>query len=186
MRGVMVRLCRVYPRVCGGTLDEWDVDKLVKGLSPRVRGNQRSGGTERQGLGSIPACAGEPKAATERGSCARVYPRVCGGTGVYNSAAPSSPGLSPRVRGNPRAYRYTAAAAGSIPACAGEPPKVRCRYGAARVYPRVCGGTLGIINRSINGDGLSPRVRGNLRLQDDLANRGGSIPACAGEPSPPA
>ena len=30
--------------------------------------------------------------------------------------------------------------------------------------------------------GLSPRVRGNQPLQVDTLDRGGSIPACAGEP----
>ena len=31
-------------------------------------------------------------------------------------------------------------------------------------------------------DGLSPRVRGNLEVQVQRHNDGGSIPACAGEP----
>ena len=30
--------------------------------------------------------------------------------------------------------------------------------------------------------GLSPRVRGNRRQQQNISHRGGSIPACAGEP----
>ena len=50
------------------------------------------------------------------------------------------------------------------------------------VYPRVCGGTTGGVEASIEGLGLSPRVRGNLRaaVEDGLPTR--SIPACAGEP----
>ena len=34
--------------------------------------------------------------------------------------------------------------------------------------------------------GLSPRVRGNLVIGPDMDVRAGSIPACAGEPMPPA
>ena len=51
-----------------------------------------------------------------------------------------------------------------------------------RVYPRVCGGTEGGTARILSPDGLSPRVRGNLRRakSDDCQDR--SIPACAGEP----
>ena len=50
-----------------------------------------------------------------------VYPRVCGGTRPRTGNGPPPPGLSPRVRGNPSPDRERAAAAGSIPACAGEP-----------------------------------------------------------------
>ena len=51
---------------------------------------------------------------------------------------------------------------GSIPACAGEPPRYGHNSASCPVYPRVCGGTPPI-----------PR-------QARMASR--SIPACAGEP----
>ena len=50
----------VYPRVCGGTLPIQVVIAMLKGLSPRVRG--------------------EPSTVTAAVSNLRVYPRVCGGT----------------------------------------------------------------------------------------------------------
>ena len=50
-----------------------------------------------------------------------VYPRVCGG--------------------NPAPPFVRAAAAGSIPACAGEPITVKGGCTIGTVYPRVCGGT---------------------------------------------
>ena len=70
----------------------------------------------------------------------------------------------------------------SIPACAGEPFRVRPRCSIRKVYPRLCGGTgcgRGIHHR---GRGLSPPVRGNPEVAalDALHTR--SIPACAGEP----
>ena len=55
---------------------------------------------------------------------------------------------------------------------------------SSRVYPRVCGGTEPSPAGGCVMQGLSPRVRGNL---DGILHRlsdGGSIPACAGEPSP--
>ena len=92
----------VYPRVCGGTAEVIARNAFRVGLSPRVRGNQGRAGDSYAGLGSIPACAGEPGVngieVELHGSipaCAGepvprslslaailVYPRVCGGTGV--------------------------------------------------------------------------------------------------------
>ncbi len=51
------------------------------------------------------------------------------------------------------------------------------------VYPRVCGGTDQFPQYAPHQDGLSPRVRGNLRGGCRYRHRAGSIPACAGEPS---
>ena len=52
------------------------------------------------------------------------------------------------------------------------------------VYPRVCGGTnLRPDSPALNW-GLSPRVRGNLPTDQHPLGCIGSIPACAGEPSP--
>ena len=72
------------------------------------------------------------------------------------------------------------------------------------VYPRVCGGTQRQCRNDSDAGGLSPRVRGNLRLAPFKSSRDaglsprvrgnryyavsdlaamGSIPACAGEPS---
>ena len=51
------------------------------------------------------------------------------------------------------------------------------------VYPRVCGGT-GVGEEDIMAAaGLSPRVRRNRRVAGVAGTGGGSIPACAGEPS---
>ena len=54
----------------------------------------------------------------------------------------------------------------------------------ARVYPRVCGGTVHDDHTAEIANGLSPRVRGNRRGPTPAPGRRGSIPACAGEPSP--
>ena len=70
-------------------------------------------------------------------------------------------GLSPRVRGNRRVVNPLHAHAGSIPACAGEPPKSAEPHSRGEVYPRVCGGTRRRFPAPVALAGLSPRVRGN-------------------------
>ena len=70
---------------------------------------------------SIPACAGEPLKIGDTITIAKVYPRVCGGTRRMALCPPLGAGLSPRVRGNPSGGLARHPAAGSIPACAGEP-----------------------------------------------------------------
>ena len=107
---------------------------------------------------------------------------MCGGTGLPAFSKRSPNGLSPRVRGNLVHPFRLPSAAGSIPACAGEPPTRPGAVTRLGVYPRVCGGT-GFINlHAITHQGLSPRVRGNRHRRILAGGEGGSIPACAGEP----
>ena len=133
---------------------------------------------------SIPACAGEPSPSSLPPGARRVYPRVCGGTRPARGVRSPSSGLSPRVRGNPFPIIFAAARGGSIPACAGEPLDGSGCSTSPEVYPRVCGGTFPIILAARRAEGLSPRVRGNQDDGERTPRRQGSIPACAGEPSP--
>ena len=172
----------VYPRVCGGTSRSSYVVPFVRGLSPRVRGN-RPGGSPRVVLeGSIPACAGEPWRRQASRTSRRVYPRVCGGTNCDSADSGIVKGLSPRVRGNPPRPSLPYFSHGSIPACAGEPPRRRSRPPQGSVYPRVCGGTTRGRRCCRSHPGLSPRVRGNPWRGDSSLATTRSIPACAGEP----
>ena len=176
------QLCRVYPRVCGGT---WEMGILLskpEGLSPRVRGNLEQALRRRASIGSIPACAGEPPTARSRCTASRVYPRVCGGTALVERTGVVTAGLSPRVRGNRPVADRRGRLFGSIPACAGEPDGITMTTRASRVYPRVCGGTRACASTSRDSWGLSPRVRGNHGAARSERPDRGSIPACAGEP----
>jgi len=51
---------KVYPRVYGGTSYIPATKKFDIGLSPRVRGNLDYAYASSPGIGSIPACTGEP------------------------------------------------------------------------------------------------------------------------------
>ena len=173
---------RVYPRVCGGTAGMWRRKCGAKGLSPRVRGNQPDLFGQLQYLGSIPACAGEPRRKCHASSPRWVYPRVCGGTPGGTAVGPNANGLSPRVRGNLLYLVRRQRTGRSIPACAGEPRLSESAFPHRRVYPRVCGGTKRRLDFDHLQSGLSPRVRGNPHgLKNALLSRR-SIPACAGEP----
>ena len=173
----------VYPRVCGGTATLSTDLVREAGLSPRVRGNPFYCGYASVGMGSIPACAGEPSKTLQCPVQSRVYPRVCGGTDSICLLPRYHRGLSPRVRGNPHDGVDGQWSVGSIPACAGEPSGSRGESSWRRVYPRVCGGTRSTRPSTLLAKGLSPRVRGNHPRVPRFGRKNGSIPACAGEPS---
>ena len=175
-------VAKVYPRVCGGTVNITCAHGTSVGLSPRVRGNRGFSGRRAGWSGSIPACAGEPLSKGWRSTLTGVYPRVCGGTILKKSFRASVSGLSPRVRGNPAPRMPIGICDRSIPACAGEPWADRSAAVRKEVYPRVCGGTLTTTLWTGLPMGLSPRVRGNRRHSAGSICAGGSIPACAGEP----
>ena len=151
----------VYPRVCGGTGRRPVSPPPGTGLSPRVRGNPGLQLLAVAFLGSIPACAGEPRPGERIRVPLEVYPRVCGGTILSNHAKGRAFGLSPRVRGNPGRRPRGAPGDGSIPACAGEPDGASPPPARPPVYPRVCGGTGFRGSVWFLSGGLSPRVRGN-------------------------
>ena len=155
---------RVHPRVCGETIAIREGNALIRGPSPRVRGNPARQSLAGCGTGSIPACAGKPTGRRSPPRRCRVHPRVCGETAPMSTCIQRVTGPSPRVRGNhfERARRHVPA--GSIPACAGKP---RCRFPRPpprRVHPRVCGETPSNAAASVLPTGPSPRVRGNHDL----------------------
>ena len=135
-----------------------------------------------KGRGSIPAGAGEPIPEEGRQMTVRVYPRGCGGTDSCARSRPLVPGLSPRVRGNRQPENPNSFIKGSIPAGAGEPDRGSPSGIRRAVYPRGCGGTINAPELGTQGQGLSPRVRGNRFPASRSWGFRGSIPAGAGEP----
>ena len=173
---------RVHPRVCGGAVGAASNTVGVTGPSPRVRGSQVTNDHGVCGVGSIPACAGEPALTDDLDLVLRVHPRVCGGAKVWQRARIVSAGPSPRVRGSPAVVDMDQSSQGSIPACAGEPLLGRLQRFVPGVHPRVCGGASCGPASSGAIFGPSPRVRGSRRAARRSQGPRGSIPACAGEP----
>ena len=99
------------------------------GPSPRVRGIRIRDGRDESLVGSIPACAGNPRRTGGRGGPAGVHPRVCGESEDLRRLGAPADGPSPRVRGIPESRVRAGLKQGSIPACAGNPTASR----------RICG-----------------------------------------------
>jgi hypothetical protein len=111
----------VDPRVCGGARGSWWRPCSLGGRSPRVRGSRKRSRASPSRTGSIPACAGEPRASAHVGKSSTVDPRVCGGALGEQLFGGAEAGRSPRVRGSRQAQGCGASGYRSIPAYAGEP-----------------------------------------------------------------
>ena len=111
------------------------------------------------------------------------YPRVCGATVIVVVVISQTPGLSPRVRGNRAPDQCHVSRCGPIPACAGQPSYQGADCCLSAAYPRVCGATGYTGFPPKDGQGLSPRVRGNRSTIFAGTTALGPIPACAGQPS---
>ena len=171
-----------YPRGRGGTRMKSITNSYSVGLSPRTRGNLLARADVLDPLGPIPADAGEPSGVSWMMSGFGAYPRGRGGTEDYAWLSQWPKGLSPRTRGNHGGRRKRGRRFGPIPADAGEPGRQRHRPPAKWAYPRGRGGTERWCEVLGNLGGLSPRTRGNPRMDHIRRARQGPIPADAGEP----
>ena len=153
----------------------------IGGLSPRARGNRRRRSAWDRHERSIPACAGEPRSNRQPRLAARVYPRVRGGTTKPKPRELPLYGLSPRARGNQNRAVVNGLALGLSPRARGNLHHQAEHIGRI-VYPRVRGGTPGLVDGRLRPRGLSPRARGNRTKSSARRSNQGSIPACAGEP----
>ena len=152
------------------------------GLSPRGRGNP---GPEPAGGGghrSIPAWAGQPYAWLPSNDTEAVYPRVGGATQDIQRPESQVMGLSPRGRGNHAPESRNQEAIGSIPAWAGQPPKLPQSFCPGRgLSPRGRGNR----NRPAHGHRPTrsiPAWAGNQLVFVPAVEDVGSIPAWAGQP----
>ena len=154
----------------------------IPGLSPRVRGNLHPFVAQGLDQRTIPACTGEPESGDLYRPCTEDYPRVYGGTALLCDPPYELGGLSPRVRGNLDTFQHIRNEDRTIPACTGEPTGMSGRSRNFGDYPRVYGGTAGVMRTRDMLEGLSPRVRGNRRSFPLLLSSQRTIPACTGEP----
>ena len=173
---------RVHPRGCGESGDTNTFTDHDRGPSPRVRGIPRSGRSERSGIGSIPAGAGNPRGTLPGRVRMRVHPRGCGESGDYNPQMKMSQGPSPRVRGIPQRVPDLLLGPGSIPAGAGNPVRAALVMQLEWVHPRGCGESQRLVRPNGPARGPSPRVRGIPCSGMRRPGMIGSIPAGAGNP----
>ena len=173
---------RVYPRPRGGTPGRTLPRSACFGLSPPTRGNPSVRHFRVALSRSIPAHAGEPVARYVERDAVEVYPRPRGGTQARTGRSGLSPGLSPPTRGNPEQRLAARFHVGSIPAHAGEPPRIPASSRPRSVYPRPRGGTVPGSVLAFGAWGLSPPTRGNPDCVGAARRRRRSIPAHAGEP----
>ena len=155
------------------------------GLSPRGRGKPHRDDLLGWGLRSIPAWAGETLTAGFCANSPEVYPRVGGGNGCALPATWAIGGLSPRGRGKLAITIASHLLVRSIPAWAGETAERNVGSNEKRVYPRVGGGNAGLVRLPGQLLGLSPRGRGKPGARGSGVAAGWSIPAWAGETTPP-
>ena len=185
----------VYPRACGGTRSaEAPLRTVVCGSIPAHAGEPRgSRPVLLPAWGLSPRMRGnlDPDVRDCFMASSRVYPRACGGTRGQRDAHVAGLGSIPAHAGEPqgkaRVGRGLKAVLGLSPRMRGNPRASWGLGGAAWVYPRACGGNRDgpPAPRYRRMSGLSPRMRGNLLTRPYLVRwvvTLGSIPAHAGEP----
>ena len=150
----------VHPRVCGEQYAESDVDQVLFGSSPRVRGTEPPGRMLHCLRRFIPACAGNRPRATPHATSMTVHPRVCGEQASAIVQTVLRYGSSPRVRGTEPSSRHILFRHRFIPACAGNSFGYQCWQLQNAVHPRVCGEQGQRSNLLSFQTGSSPRVRG--------------------------
>ena len=112
------------------------------------------------------------------------HPRVCGENLIIRTMEIPVAGSSPRVRGKHPDGLEVYPTKRLIPACAGKTIQVFTRSRCRTAHPRVCGENVRVNIACRSSAGSSPRVRGKLCGDRDLAERDGLIPACAGKTAP--
>ena len=176
-------LPRAYPRSRGATQASIKYSTPSMGLSPLARGNLSVSVLNGCSSGPIPARAGQPHQDSAGVVILWAYPRSRGATTPAYRAALRVLGLSPLARGNRNDSAGGPAAAGPIPARAGQPQHGQQHLAHLRAYPRSRGATSSHHNAAPAGEGLSPLARGNQPCRGASSGFIGPIPARAGQPA---
>ena len=88
-----------HPRGCGEHVDRQDVDRGIRGSSPRMRGAPPWARRWPRGTGIIPADAGSTGPQGPAGPPIGDHPRGCGEHGPWRTSWRPDEGSSPRMRG---------------------------------------------------------------------------------------
>ena len=174
------RASRAHPRRCGEHPLLVLPDGVAQGSSPQVRGTWVACLELVQGLGLIPAGAGNMTHPQSQDRAMRAHPRRCGehSEGIKQDATVT--GSSPQVRGTFARRCAASTLMGLIPAGAGnivESQRTRLPPGA---HPRRCGEHNGASLLEVKKTGSSPQVRGTSGDGSVDRSIDGLIPAGAG------
>ena len=172
---------RAHPCGCGADCRGPCCPSRRRGSSPRVRGRLTDGQAKIKQKGLIPAGAGQTRHVSRPRRRRRAHPRGCGADFALICFAPLAVGSSPRVRGRRNEPDSASNPQGLIPAGAGQTARRSLTSATTRAYPRGCGAD-GAQKPYIRYDeGLSPRVRGRLHVEQHGQDRDRLIPAGAGQ-----
>ena len=170
----------VHPRMRGEHVAEGGATNEGRGPSPHARGTRVDRSAGRDGVRSIPACAGNtcPRHAWR---CTQpVHPRMRGEHAATEPKGWPEVGPSPHARGTRRRYGHRPRRMRSIPACAGNTDDAMVERACRAVHPRMRGEHGDRLRLRDLGGGPSPHARGTRcgGAVGGLPRR--SIPACAG------
>ncbi len=153
---------------------------LSAGLSPRLRGSAREWYQVVTPHRVIPAPAGIGQTCMQFLPLYAGYPRACGDRREHAPHRRLGVGLSPRLRGSAGSAKGAAGIQRVIPAPAGIGRRTCPRAWTQAGYPRACGDRLARGRFRARTSGLSPRLRGSVRLGARAGISARVIPAPAG------
>ena len=158
-----------YPRACGDRTLPNSMGSVSSGLSPRLRGSALYGINNIAGLRVIPAPAGIGPICRAASEYPAGYPRACGDRLCRSVTGPVDAGLSPRLRGSVLKRHAAGVSAGVIPAPAGIGLDRHSPRTSSAGYPRACGDRHDRHGYTLMHGGLSPRLRGSVLADAQLA-----------------
>ena len=147
--------------MCGENRSPRAAKGKIRGSPPRMRGKQRT----------LPSLRG----------CPWDHPRVCGENIRKSLITSMRTGSPPRVRGKLSGETKITFTKGITPACAGKTSRQSRQVGKIPDHPRVCGENISYSIPPITLLGSPPRVRGKLRIFNNVFSDAGITPACAGK-----
>ena len=145
-----------------------------------MRGTLHKVAVHVNGVGIIPAYAGNTSRPPQRRHSPRDHPRVCGEHIDWGYMQDPFVGSSPRMRGTPLKAAYPSGSPGIIPAYAGNTGEASESMACGRDHPRVCGEHDVKSHYRPPPPGSSPRMRGTHAHRAYRRRHGGIIPAYAG------
>ena len=169
-----------HPRACGELRLAFDMDGILGGSSPRMRGTQEMAKRILDVTRIIPAHAGNSPSWPRRRGRGTDHPRACGELDRLGYQLAEEFGSSPRMRGTPGTQTRSASLCRIIPAHAGNSSFSSQRSLLHSDHPRACGELVASRENWYRLFGSSPRMRGTLPLGRVPADGVRIIPAHAG------